>query len=93
MRKADSYASVWDPIANAAEHAANLHTRSELLEKISDIVQQSGWSGADAASHCRISQMRMDDLLCGRVSHFSLDALVSIATALGLRVHVELAPA
>lgn len=93
MRKTDSYASVWDPIANAAEHAANLHTRSELLEKISDIVQQSGWSDVDAASHCRISQARMDDLLCGCVSHFSLDARVNIAAALGLCVHVELAPA
>lgn len=93
MRKSDSYASVWDPIANAAEQAANLHTRSELLEKISEIVQQSGWTESDAAAHCGISQPRMGDLLCGRVSHFSLDALVNIATALGLRVHVELAPA
>ncbi|WP_211474141.1 helix-turn-helix domain-containing protein [Collimonas humicola] len=93
MRKSDSYPNVWDPIANAAEQAANLHTRSELLEKIGEIVRQSGWTESDAARHCRISQPRMDDLLCGRVAHFSLDALVNIATALGLRVHVELAPA
>lgn len=93
MRKSDSYASVWDPIVNAAEQAANLRTRSELLEKISDIVRQCEWTEADAASHCGVSQPRMSDLLGGRVSHFSLDALVSIAAALGLSVHVELAPA
>ncbi|MGC4062580.1 MAG: XRE family transcriptional regulator [Aquabacterium sp.] len=34
----------------------------------------------------------MDDLLKGRVSHFSLDALVNIATAIGQRVHVRLEP-
>lgn len=32
----------------------------------------------------------VNDLLRGRVSRFSLDALVSIAAALGHRVHVEL---
>jgi predicted XRE-type DNA-binding protein len=30
------------------------------------------------------------DLLRGRVSRFSLDALVNIATAIGRRVHMEL---
>jgi len=32
----------------------------------------------------------MNDLLRGRVSRFSLDALVNIATAIGRRVHMEL---
>jgi hypothetical protein len=32
----------------------------------------------------------MNDLLCGRVSRFSLDALVNIATATGRRVHMQL---
>jgi predicted XRE-type DNA-binding protein len=32
----------------------------------------------------------MNDLLRGRVSRFSLDALVNIATAIGCRVHLEL---
>ncbi|MCX7112871.1 MAG: XRE family transcriptional regulator, partial [Proteobacteria bacterium] len=32
----------------------------------------------------------INDLLRGRVSRFSLDALVNIATAIGQRVHIEL---
>jgi predicted XRE-type DNA-binding protein len=32
----------------------------------------------------------MNDLLRGRVSRFSLDALVNIATAMGREVHFEL---
>ncbi|MCU0833116.1 MAG: helix-turn-helix domain-containing protein [Chromatiaceae bacterium] len=32
----------------------------------------------------------MNDLLCGRISRFSLDALVNVAAALGLRVHLRL---
>jgi len=38
-------------------------------------------------------QSRMNDLFRGRLSRFSLDALVNIAAKLGQRVHVELAAA
>jgi predicted XRE-type DNA-binding protein len=37
-----------------------------------------------------VTQPRINDLLRGRVSRFSLDALVNMATALGCRVHVDL---
>ena len=33
---------------------------------------------------------RMNDLLRGKISKFSLDALVDVATALGCRVRMEL---
>jgi predicted XRE-type DNA-binding protein len=39
---------------------------------------------------CGISQPRMNDLLRGKISKFSLDALVDVATALGCRVRMEL---
>ncbi len=35
----------------------------------------------------------MNDLLRGRISRFSLDALVNIATALGRRVRVDIVAA
>jgi predicted XRE-type DNA-binding protein len=37
-----------------------------------------------------VAQPRINDLLRGRVSRFSLDALVNIATAMGRKVHFEL---
>ena len=90
MKKIESYASVWDAIADTPEEAANLRTRAELMQKISAIVQENGWTQTEAAVHCGVTQPRMNDLLRGRVSRFSLDALVNIATAIGRRVHVEL---
>ena len=88
--KAESYASVWDAIADTPEEAANLRARAELMQKIAAIVGDSGWTQAEAANQCGVTQPRINDLLRGRVSRFSLDALVNIATALGRRVHVEL---
>jgi len=52
--------------------------------------QAEGWKQVEAAERCGVTQPRINDLLRGRVSRFSLDALVNIATALGRRVSVEL---
>ena len=93
MSKIESYASVWDAIADTPEQAANLRTRAELMQKIASIVKESGWTQAEAAARCGVTQPRMNDLLRGRVSRFSLDALVNIATGIGRRVHLELEPA
>ncbi len=90
MSKFESYASVWDAIADTPEEAANLRARAELMHKIAAIVEDSGWTQAEAANQCGVTQPRINDLLRGRVSRFSLDALVNIATAMGRRVHVEL---
>jgi predicted XRE-type DNA-binding protein len=90
MKKAERYTSVWDAIADTPEEAANLRARAELMHKIEAIVKESGWTQTKAAGRCGVTQPRMNDLLRGRVSRFSLDALVNIATALGRRVRVEL---
>jgi predicted XRE-type DNA-binding protein len=90
MSKKETYASVWDALADTPEQAANLMARAELMQQIAAIIAESGWTQADAAARCGVTQPRMNDLLRGRVSRFSLDALVNIATAIGRRVHVEL---
>ena len=87
---AASFLSVWDAIADTPEQAANLRARAELMRQIASIVANSGWTQTDAATRCGITQPRMNDLLRGRVSRFSLDALVNIATAIGRTVHFEL---
>ena len=88
--KIDSYTSVWDAISNTPEEAANLRLRSELMDKITALIEKNGWTQVEAAKHCSVTQPRINELLKGRISRFSLDALVNIAARLGQRVHVEL---
>ena len=88
--KSDSFSSVWDSIADTPEQAANLRARAELMRQISAIVKESGWTQAEAASQCGVTQPRINDLLRGRVSRFSIDALVNIATAIGRTVRFDL---
>lgn len=89
-QQVESFASVWDAIADTPEQAANLRARSELMHQITAIVKESNWTQTEAAQRCGVTQPRMNDLLRGRVSRFSLDALVNIATAMGREVHFEL---
>lgn len=89
-RNLDRYDSVWDALADTPQQAANLRARAELMQKIAAIVNESGWTQVEAARRCGVTQPRMNDLLRGRVSRFSLDALVNMATAIGRKVHFEL---
>jgi predicted XRE-type DNA-binding protein len=84
------FASVWDAIAKTPEEAANLTLRSDLMDEIEAIIKASGWTQKEAAKRCGVSQPRINDLLRGRISRFSLDALVNIASAFGRKVRVSL---
>jgi predicted XRE-type DNA-binding protein len=59
----ETYTSVWDAIADTPEQAANLRSRAELMEKISDLVKQQQWTQAEAAKRCGVTQPRINDLL------------------------------
>jgi len=83
MIEIQTFDSVWDALADTPEQAANLQARADLMRQITALINANGWKQVDAAVHCGVTQPRINDLLRGRVSRFSLDALVNIASALG----------
>jgi predicted XRE-type DNA-binding protein len=85
------FASVFDAIADSPQEAANMKTRAHLALQIASAIRERGWTQATAAAHCGVTQPRINDLLNGKLSRFSLDALVNIASSLG-EVRVELHP-
>ena len=88
--KIEKFENVWDAIADSPEEAANLDARSELMDQIEGLIKKNRWTQAEAARRCGVSQPRINDLLRGRISRFSLDALVNIAAALGRKVKIRL---
>ena len=68
--------------------AENLRLRSELMRRIDDYFQESGMTQAAAARTLGLTQPRLNALLKGRLSEFSLDALVNIASRAGLNVRL-----
>ena len=90
MSKIESYENIWDALADTAGEAANMQAKTELMRQIVAIVKKNNWTQVEAAKRCAVTQPRINDMLRGRISRFSLDALVNIAAALGQRVHIDL---
>lgn len=88
--KTRTFSSVWDALADTPEEAENLRLRSALMQQIAAIIARAEWTQAEAAERCGVSQPRVNDLIRGRITRFSLDALVNIASALGRKVSVRL---
>ncbi|NLK19345.1 MAG: XRE family transcriptional regulator [Synergistaceae bacterium] len=82
------YESVWDALEDSPPERANLRLRSDLMIKIASEIKSNGWTQAEAATKCGVNQPRINDLLRGRITRFSLDALVNIASTMGHKVEI-----
>lgn len=81
---------VWDALGDTSEQTTNMRIRSELMQRIAAITNDKNWTQAEAAKQFGVNQPRMNDLLRGRVSRFSLDALVNMLASIGKRFNVTL---
>ena len=84
------FRSVWDALEKTPAAAAQMTMRSELLMTIEQKV--SGWdvTQAVAARRLGLTQPRLNDLLRGKITKFSLDTLVGIACKAGLKVRMKI---
>jgi predicted XRE-type DNA-binding protein len=93
MTEADSgqvFASVWDALEDSPAEAANMRLRSELMIAVQEAVAGWGLTQAQAAQRLDVTRSRLNGLLRGRMSKFSLDALVVLADRAGLSVTVQI---
>ncbi|MEU0503538.1 XRE family transcriptional regulator [Nocardia sp. NPDC005998] len=81
---------VWDAIDDTPRDHENLRLRSQLIFELTDWIATRGWSREAAAVQLGVSAARISDLHCGRSQLFSLDALVNMIAAAGMRVHVRI---
>lgn len=67
--------------------AENLMLRAQLMSEIREVMR--GTTQALAAKRFNITQPRLNDLLRGKIDKFSLDALVNMLAAAGMRVEMR----
>ncbi len=89
--KKQRFDSVWDAIEASPAAAANMKVRAELMIALRETIDRWHISQAAAAKRLGLTQPRLNDLLRGRITKFSLDALMEIASRGGLTVRVEIA--
>ena len=86
------FSSVWDAIEDSAASAASMKLRAELANQIIERMKALDLTQAKAAERIGVTQPRISDLVRGRLSLFSLDALVDMADRVGLRTKVVVTP-
>lgn len=83
-----SFSSVWDALGDTPAEAENMRIRADLMKEIREFVKRHNLTQAQAAKYCQVTAPRMSDLMNGRISKFSIDALVNMAASAKLKVSV-----
>jgi predicted XRE-type DNA-binding protein len=85
-----SFENVWDAIEENPEDAARMKMRSHLLIAIERKVR--GWNVTQgvAARRLGITQPRLNDLLRGKITKFSIDTLIDLAGKADLKVQMQI---
>lgn len=68
----------------------SLQIRTDLLLGLQRYIQQQGWSPEQAAKAMRQTRPRIQNLMNGEISRFSIEQLVQLSALVGLRVHLSI---
>jgi len=63
-----------------------------LMIALTKFIEKQGLTQAEAAKRLRVTQPRISDLICGKISRFSLDTLVNMLADAGLEVDFKIKP-
>ena len=90
-RVIESSGNVFLDLGFPPEEAAILAMRTDLMARLRLLMEERGWTQAEAAEQLRIGQSRVSDLVRGKWDKFSLDMLITLATRAGLKLELKLA--
>lgn len=68
MTKPETLSSALYAIADTPEQAAKLQVRAKLMRQSAAIIKDNDWKQADAATHCGVTQPRINGLMRARIA-------------------------
>ena len=80
--------SVWDVVAEDREEAANLRLRARLMDVLESYIRRENITQAEAAKRFGVPRSRVSELVNGRISKFTIDKLVNMASRVGLEARL-----
>jgi predicted XRE-type DNA-binding protein len=83
-----SSGNVFSDLGFPREEAENLKIRSDLMIRISRLIEDRGLTQAQAAKLFAVTQPRISDLVRGKIERFSIDTLVAMLGHAGVRVQI-----
>jgi predicted XRE-type DNA-binding protein len=70
------------------DEAENLKIRTDLMIRLSKLIEVRGLTQGQAARLLGVTQPRVSDLVRGKIDRFSIDTLVAMLGHAGVRVQV-----
>jgi predicted XRE-type DNA-binding protein len=89
MIRQRSRQDVFTDLGFAPGEAENLRIRSAMMRALVAFIRQENLTQAQAAKRLGITQPRISDLMRGKIHLFSIDNLVVLLAAAGLRVDLK----
>ena len=83
-----SSSKVFRDLGFSAGEAENLRIRTDLMIRISKLIQARRLTQAQAATLLGVTQPRVSDLVRGKIDRFSIDTLVAMLGHAGVRVQL-----
>lgn len=84
------FCRVWDAIEDTAGETAHMRARSLLMSAVITHIEKNGLTQAQAARLLGVTQPRISDLMRGKIDLFSLDTVVNMLAAAGMKVEMKL---
>lgn len=82
------YESAFDALDDR-DRAANLKVRAQFMNRLADYIDEHGLRQKEAGKHFGVNQSRISHLLNGRISMFSVDALIKMCDHAGISVTIS----
>lgn len=83
-----SSGNVFRDLGFSAEEAEHLKIRSDLMIRLTKLIEARGLTQARAARLFGVSQPRVSDLVRGKIDRFSIDTLIAMLRHAGVRVQI-----
>lgn len=83
------FSNVWDALFDDPGEKVVLEIKSKLMDDIRQYLKRENLTQEKAAELLGVSQPRISDIATGKISKFTIDALVSILAKAGIPVEVH----
>jgi predicted XRE-type DNA-binding protein len=84
--------NVFRDLGFSREEAEHLKIRSDLMIRLTRLIEREGLTQAQAARLFGVTQPRVSDLVRGKIDRFSVDSLIEMLGRTGARIAVVVKP-
>jgi predicted XRE-type DNA-binding protein len=88
VRIRQSSGNVFRDLGFSRDEAENLKIRSDLMIRLTRLIESRGLTQAQAAALFGVTQPRVSNLVRGKIDRFSIDTLVAMLGHAGVRVQI-----